>query len=372
MKTVAIVKKNKLDFSDLEKYCACILYVENSSNNLKNKKDILNDYLWSLLEPYVEFCDIDENNLIEYVCDKLINDFPGKNPDQLFYHTEGSFSSPKKYIEFIYGQPTWSNYKTDNILNMNDFGCLLSLKHTVIENTCIVFANKYDLAKPNFVSIDSINKNDLIRIIRRRFFHSAIVIKENTLTKYYYQSVQHLVSVVFGLTLDNDISKLSFSFLKYNLLYFFNKDKTKYVNQIATRINGSYKMYGDVLILNELEENINTNLSLHEIKRLNVLAYGRLYDREIMENEQHTTTKIELDTDGKEQEKKITPYWSKFIVVEHRMLKWIENKNKCINCDKKMNITDKMITCNKCFRIKYCSVECEKEFNSYHYDECFN
>ena len=40
-----------------------------------------------------------------------------------------------------------------------------------------------------------------------------------------------------------------------------------------------------------------------------------------------------------------------------------------VNCSKPFNIP---IICQRCYRIKYCSNECEEEFRSYHYDECLN
>ena len=174
---------------------------------------------------------------------------------------------------------------------------------------------------------------------------------------------------VYGLTENDNIERLPLSHLKYNLLFFFQYDKSKYVNKIATRINGLYRMYGDVLMLHELEENIYANISLHEAKRLNVLSYGRLYDRQLKSDETHTTNKIEVDENGKEHEKKVIPYWSKYITIENRMIKWKENKNKCIYCNGEMI---KPIMCDKCFRVKYCSKKCQRDFSDYHGDECIN
>ncbi len=130
-----------------------------------------------------------------------------------------------------------------------------------------------------------------------------------------------------------------------------------------------YQLHGDVLLLHELEENIHANLSIKETKKLNILSYGRLYDRELKKEEIHTVKMTELGKDGTETEKNIIPYWSRYIVVEARIKKYDNIKNLCMNCGKNMI---KKIICNKCYRARYCSQNCMNEFAHYHDDECIN
>ncbi len=177
-----------------------------------------------------------------------------------------------------------------------------------------------------------------------------------------------MISKIFGLGEKDSIQKLSFSHLKYNLTFYFQLDKTKYINQIATRMNASYRVYGDVLLLNEMDENIYSNISIHETKRLNVLSYGRLYDRGLKENEIQQIQQTELDKDGKPIERKVTPYWNKYAIVEHRMTEWKKTKDRCMNCYQEFKIP---VICQSCYRVKFCSKKCEKEYESYHYDDCF-
>lgn len=369
MKTIAIVEKNRCNFDKIEEYASTLLYVEHNIEERKKIKKNINNYIWSVIEPYVKFEEVNDEDFITRICENANNCFPNKKPDEFFYHTEASYSFPKKFIEFFYCQPLWKDYVGGNVENMNNLACLLSLKHNVIENNCVIFANRFDLSAPHFTEIDSITKEDIIRIVRRRFFFSAILIKDDTMVKYYYQDPKYLISKIFGLKENDNIQKLSFSHLKYNLVFYFLHDKTKYINKIATRINGSYRIYGDVIILHEMEENVFANISIHEAKRLNVVSYGRLYDRQLKNEEIHTIPTVDVDDNGKQIEKKTTPFWSRYIVMDRRMLKWQETKNKCINCDKEMI---KPIICEKCYRVKYCSESCKKEFQSYHSDECLN
>jgi len=304
MRTIAVIKKNKCSFGKMEELAMPLLYKQHIPEEKSRLMKNINDYIWSVIEPYVTFINIGtDDDFMTVICQNLITSFPDKNPGDFFYHTEGSYSSPKKFIELVYCQPMWKDYSGAQPANMNHYGCLFSLKHHVIENDCIIIANRYDLNAPYFTMIDSVTKDDLLRIVRRRFFFTAVLIGSDSMTKYYYQNPSYLVSTIFGMNMTDKIEKLPFSHLKYNLIYYFKQNKTNYVNQIATRINGSYRVHGDVLVLHEMEENIYTNLSVHEMKRLNVLSYGRLYDRQLKPEENYSITKIEIDDDGKENKK---------------------------------------------------------------------
>lgn len=370
MVTIAVIEKNQCLFPDLEKYAAHLLYREHSSEERKKIKEEINHYLWSTIEPYVKFVQIHpDDDFMTVVCNKLIQNFSDKNPDEFYYHTEASYSFPKRYLELIHCLPMWPEYQKDRQENINAIGCLFSLKHSVIENHCIVIANRYDLSAKHFVVMDSVTKEDILRVIRRRFFFSAILIKDQAMAKYYYQDPAYLISTIYHLGGKDTIEKLSVSHLKYNLVFYFQHDRDKYVNQIATRINGSFRLHGDVLMIHEMEENIFANLSIREAKRLNVLSYGRLYDRRLKDDEMHSIVSRALDENGKEIEKKQEPYWSRYIVVEKRMLIWKEKKNRCINC---WQVMKKPIVCDRCYRVKFCSQNCQQEFHSYHQDECIN
>ena len=368
MKKIAVIAKNRCHFEELDKYAIPLLYEDHNPEDRIKLKKSLNDYLWSVVEPYVTFIEINEDNdFLTIVSKELTKCFHDKNPDQFFYHTESSYSCPKKFIELIYCQPLWDTYQKSQIENINNLGCLFSLKHHLVENNCIIIGNDYDLSSPNYIKLTSVSKEDILRVIRRRYFFSAIVVKNDVMVKYYYQDPKYLITKVFGIGYNDSIQKISINHLKYNLTFYFQQDKTKYVNKIATRINGLYRIHGDVIILHDMEENIFTNFSIHECKRLNVLSYGRLYDRQLKEDEVHTVDSPEVDEKGNVSEKKVTPYWSRYLVISRRMLEW--EKNKCINCSKE---AIKPIICQRCFRAKYCSEECMKEFNNYHYEECMN
>jgi hypothetical protein len=368
MITIASISKNRCNFEDLHRF-ADLLYRDHSLDERKKLRTDIDNYIWSVIEPYIKFIFVDPDDLLTVICENITNTFPDKNPDQFSFHTEESYSFPKRYMEIVYAYPLWKDYELNNTDNMNNVGSLYSLKHSVIENNCIVIANSYDLTKPKSLVMDSVTREDLLRMIRRRYLFTGVLISQNKMTKYYYQDPRYLIMKIYGMKETDNIEKLSVNCFGYHLNFYFQHDTSNYLNEIATRINGHYQLYGDILLLHEFEENVYANLSIHEVKRLNVLSYGRLYDRELRTEEIHTVPTINVDDKGKEIEKQVTPYWSKYIVVEARMQSWKINKNKCINCSQDMK---NPIICTKCYRVKYCSDKCQREFSQYHYDECLH
>lgn len=368
MITIATIDKNKCYFQ-VENHLQKILYSPHDLSTRRNLKNDFNEYIWDIISPYITFLEIDSQELITVACQQLTKIFPEKKPDNdFFYHTEASYSFPKKFLELIYCQPMWKDYELSKPENMNNIACLFSIKQHVIENTCIIIANRYDVNSPKSVVLDSVTKQDILRVIRRRYYFSAILVQENNLVKYYYQNPVYLISTIFGLNQQDSIQHTNLDFLKYNLLFYFQHDKSKYLNKIATRINGNFQLHGDVLILHSIEDGIFVNLSLREIKRINVLSYGRLYDRELQSHEIRTEKLLDVDEQGNQHEKIITPYWSRYIIIEERIKKWKNNKNKCLAC----GINKHGIVCCICFRAKFCSLKCQQDFDHYHYQECIN
>lgn len=358
----AVIEKNKCNFSQMREFALPLLYKNHSEENRKELKNKINEYIWSEISPYVKIIEIDtEDDFITSVCESLVSN-SDEQKDDYFYHTEASYSFPKRFIELIYCRQI--NNKVNDIDVINSIGCLFSLSHTVIINNCVVIANEYNMEGKNSVSLFPIEKEDLIRVIRRRYFFTAILITpDNQLIKYYYQNLEYLLRTIFDLP----TAKLSFSHLKYNLTCYFAEHISLPVNPIATRIVGSRRIFGKALFIHELEDNIYANLSIREIKRLNVLSYGKMENRELQEEEVNYETVMEVDSNGNSKRIKKTPYWSRYLIINNRMKKWKENKNRCMNCSL---LSNKIITCTECYRAIYCSGRCKIEHENYHKEDC--
>lgn len=384
---IALIRKNTLTFDQMTEYVVPLLY-RKLGDEKKELRDKLNDYIWSIIGEFVIFATVDEYSFMDCVADHILKGLQNHSYDEIFFHVDRTFSTPKKALEFCYGTSLQSTYVKNKEENLNDYGCLLSIPHHIIENSCVLYGLNYDLNSDTLVKLSTVDKMDLIRIIKRRYFFSAILLKKvldektnkysDVTEKYYYQNPQVLVNEVFQLTEENPtIEKLKVSIFKYNLVFYFKQDKTNYVNDIATRINGAYIIRGDVLILHEMEENIYTNISLRELKRINVLSYGRLYDREIKPDEDVECNDIAVPADlppnTNEEDVKnhiqARQMWTKYIVVEKRMMKRKSQGDVCSFCYKKII---KPVVCQRCFRARYCSVECETDNKSPHYDDCIH
>lgn len=360
---IAIIKQNNILFDDLEKYVLPLLYIKHSKDTRTQIKQEIYNYIWSIIEQYISFINIEnEEDFYEIMCSEVQENFADHDPSECTYYTEGSYSTPKRFYELVYWKPSWKDYQnsTCNTSIINNIGCLFSLSHSVIENSCVIIANEYDLSATKYVKQTSITKNNIIKIICRRYFHSAVLIGETSLVKYYYQNLQYLVSIIFNT--EDKIDTIPFSHLKYNLVYYFKQYATKYINQIATRINGEHRIYGDVLVIHEMDDDIYTNITIHEMKRLNVLSYGSSKDRELNETEMFTIPDYQIDGEHK------VPFWSRYIVSNNRMTIWQQNKNKCIGCDNKC--ID--LCCNKCYRVNYCSMACQEADYENHKEECIS
>lgn len=362
-KTIAIIEKNKCQFDDLEQFAMPLLYKLHTDNERFAIKERLNNYLWSVISPYVKFEEVDEMDLAENICTHVATDFPDVTLDKLFYHTESSYSSPKKFLEIFYAQNP--NEKDKNFNNMNNLGCLFSLKHTVIENKCVIIGNEYDLDQKHYLKLGSVTRDDILRVIRRRFFHTAIFLRGAEIEKYYYQNPGFLISKLFDLQETDNIEKLAFAHLKYNLVFYFKQVKTNPINATATRINGFYPIHGNVLILHEMEDNIYTNLSKTEIKNIDLLSYGDLADREMTDKEKYVID--EPKTADEKEPTKTIPFWSRFLVTQNRLKILKDAPKLCHYCEKEI-VTP--IVCKQCFRVQCCSKKCFDNIYLLHFADC--
>lgn len=367
MVQIAIIDTNQCVFNDLEKYVIDLLYRPYVKNNIFNElKTKINDYIWSVIKNYVVFVnvsDINNEEFLQNICNILTEKF-NKPLNNFYFHTENSFSFPKKHFEIMHCEPLWNDYKSLVAENINNIGCYFSFEQKIIENRFISLCYKYTDTDNNYtVILDNIAKQDIVRIIKRRHIFSAILIQNDEIIKYYYNNKNYLIEKIFGKNCK--ITETKTTILNYNLKL-YSETEANIVNKIGTRLYGEKKLFGDVLIFHEFEENVPANLSIHELKRLNILSYGRMYDRKLKVEEINTDINPSIDFNS---EKK-NSIKSRYTVVNNRMknLKIDNYKsiNKCINC----NSEDGSIICSKCFRIKYCSIKCYNEYMSYHFDDC--
>lgn len=309
---VALIQEHKINLELLSEYISKVINKE----NYKNEKELLIKYIYDQVKNHIKYIQVSQlNDIIGY----------NLNNDKVIT-TEISYSGLYGCYEIIY-----ENEKGEK---MNDFACLCSLEQHVIYNNAILIKNKFDNKQEKNVNNTNITKYDIKRIIKRRFLLSAILIENGKLTKYYYKNTNDLLYTIFN---TDKVKKIHTSLYGFQLSFYYIEGN---INEMATRLNSSFKIYGKCLVIHETEdEKTQDKLGMKDIKLLDKVAYGRLYDRKILS-------------------------WNKYYDILNK-----ESDNTCPYCN---DIIIKEYLCKKCFRQKYCSEECYIYFLNYHYDECIN
>lgn len=313
MITVAVIEQNNINFSSLHPHLTGILYTDKPIKGRKAIED--------LIKPYVSMHQMEEDDFIEFACLQL-----SKDPTQTIFHTEVSFSTPKGCCEIMFCDEG----------EMNQIASLLSLKHTVVRGKCVVILNKYNPLRKSDLTFEI-----LTSLIKRRFYHSAILIKPSgECIKYYYQDIRYLIHMLFGVDSSDTIESCEVEVLQYTLSMFFRYKQSE-INPMATRINGMYRLHGPVLVMHNIKKTIPTNLSLGELETIDKASYGRLYDRKADESDD---------------------IWTRYATLQAHTI-----KDNCVLCG-----DPGKITCERCYRVRYCSKQCQIEFRGHHVDDCIN
>jgi len=324
---IAYLLPNTCYFSEIGQYLIRFLYVKISAENYHQARRALDDYLWGEISRYIYFHNIDVEDLeagLSSICQTLVSYYPGKDLQHFYFHTEISYSFPKGCLEIVHAERLFKAPQ-----NMNHLGCLFSLKHTVVEDTCALLYYRYDLSAAKKIKPESISRADILRALRRRYYLTAVMVGKQELAKYYYREPDNLADGILG----GRIKKIKFDVHGYHLVCYYDTDSRDYINQVATRMNGQVLIRGDALFLHELADDIYANLSRRELKRLNVLSY----------------------------QSKITPpedLWNRYLVVEYLMQQYHDIKNRCSICQQ----ADVSQICQICYRAKICgSQTCQEQ-----------
>lgn len=359
MVKVAIIKKNSLTFSGLRDILIPLLYTPLEKVERRRHKKLIDEYFESEINKYITIKDFSEdtNELLTQVALEIVEGFPTRVPgDDFSYNTETSYSNSKKYLEIIYATPSWSDYQKHLPENFNTIGCYSSLRHTIIENDCALIASSITTGKP---IITDITLADVIRILKRRFYQSSVLVYQTEMFKYYYQRIEDVIDKFFAEKKDQLVQS-KVNILK-NELYVYHLPDGNVTNTVASRIVGytikDYALFAAILHEGERaapvsETKIMTvfdNLTIHQMQRLNILAYGPDSFRKcagsdtIMKRQNNKNDNFENET------------WSKHAVVQLRLPIQKQYLTKCANCQQPLT---KKYTCPTTFRYKYCSNEC--------------
>lgn len=354
---IAFVKYNNLDLNNiLDTYLAPLLYHHMDKNTRTNIMNRLNFELWNLIEKYVTFVTCpDTTKLLDIIHENMGQYLDGDSK----LVTKYSFSNSHKFIEIVYLHKDNNNYNKSKV---NELGCLANLDHNFVQDTFCFIAYDYDIDSEKYLKISDVTNKDIIRSIKRRYFNSACLVDNTKIDKLYYQKTTTLCSRIF----DNNVTQAIYETVdtsKYLLhcVHIPNNPINTYVNKIATRICRK-KIFGPALFfsiykMDNKDTVIYENISVRELKFLNILSFGDLSEVCDSTIDDSLDTVVVPDEFGTKQ-KKIYPIWSKHVYKLYAQKNKLFMNTLCYSCNLNL-IKNKEIECSDCYAYRFCSDICK-------------
>lgn len=355
MVRVAVIKPGNLSMSDLAEVISPLLYKALIKEGRRVHKTRIEEKISEILQPYVRMEEIGGEDVLS----QMVQLIQPPSEEDLRFNCEASYGYSRGFTEVLY------RMEQSEETPVNAIGCYHSLSHTVIRGDCLVVANRFVVNSNGSVAVvrGDLEMQDLVRVIRRRFYRSAMLVDGEMMAKYYYQSSQHLIESIFGGGTESasspsakarqeglQIKTEELSFLNHSLSLRHREESQGVVNKIASRLLGK-KLVGPVIFQlhlekpNDLTDDISDNLTERCLKRINLLAYGSLSERNVGKND--LPAEYLQDNDN---------HWCRYYYLESRMSALKRNPRRCAGC--RGELGTKQFTCPVTYRYKYCSEQC--------------
>ena len=207
------------------------------------------------------------------------------------------------------------------------------------------------LCVPSDVTLDNI-----VDILRKKITPRCVVIKaDGTIEEIKFLNNPFTDSLNRNV---EDFDSIEVPILEYNLLLYFEKEAvTKVLNKKASKLMGTTKVYGDVVIIMMDTENDFGYLTKDLLDNLLTLSSGDISTRDITDEERHKDEKIN----------DLPLVFNKHRILQSRLL---AHKIVCgqPSCNKELQTGTN--TCTGCYRINYCTKECQAQHWSQHRHTC--
>jgi hypothetical protein len=165
----------------------------------------------------------------------------------------------------------------------------------------------------------------------------------------------------FSDTLKRDISEFNsveVPILDHNLILFYEKDSsTKLLNKKASKLIGTAKVYGDVVIVLMEAENSYGTIDKQLLENLLTLSSGDISNRDVTDSERHKDEVI----DG------LPVVSNRHRIMQKRLS---EYKKRCANSSCSSDGDTSSNVCTGCYRVSYCSKECQAADWNTHKNGC--
>ena len=334
MFNLAIIKKNKVGI-DMEK-----ISDESSSSPFEYLKDLIKDN--------ISFVTVESTDEMMHLIVSTIN----LNGDRIASTTHCHEESDNIY-QICHLNPKRNNLpeNQDDINYLASFlttgrelvyGDAVYIKSIITENgTCM----------PTDIGVD-----EIVNILYRKIRPVCVLMKtDGTIHEIKF------LNNPFSDSLNRDISDfdlIEVPILEHNVILYFEKspnDKT--LNKKASRLIGTSKVRGDVIVVLMETENSFGSINKSLIDNLLVVSSGDMSNRDITDEERHKDETIN---------------GLSVIINKHRILqkRLSEYKKKCSNpkCNSESDLSPNV--CTGCYRVTYCSKECQSDDWSSHKKGC--
>ena len=262
MITFAVIKPGQISL-DMGKPVMPLLYTA----DLSSKRDV-DRLILDQCKHQIEFVQVPKAQLMDAVCEELA---VGRSqlPENLFYHTYQSLSTSNRHLEILTAE---SLGESPTVNDVNALGCLFSLDHRVMYHRLIVLANQYRSSAARNVDLTDLVSADIARVIRRRYYHSGLLVADGQVQKYHYQNPEYLAKMLLSSYTSSVIELFG-----YRLRVFTTGGCI--VNESVTRVMGQ-RVNGPALVIFEAETETDQvmgvygHLSRSDWRVLDAISYG--------------------------------------------------------------------------------------------------
>lgn len=314
-----------------------IVLIKPNNLNIENISSITKEKINEIINEYTELITVTHDTMMENII-KLIN-----------LNTEiiGSTDLCYQNSNYIY-QLCHIDYKSNKIdhenIKQNELGSILTIENNDILGNAVLIKSK--IGNNYLCETSSMDKDLLYDLIYNRIFHKGIIVKTNGEIDEFEFNKNPFEN------LDVDISNyryIELQFLKFDFILFIQLDpKPNEINKKITRIAGTYKVHGDVIMISQATINNFLNIDKILFDKIDEISWGNLSDRKLTEEE---------NKDG-EHINNLPIVMNRYCVLEKRLK---ENINKFQN---------KKLICTGCYRTKYSNATEQAKDWQYHKNNC--
>lgn len=206
---------------------------------------------------------------------------------------------------------------------------------------------------------NSTHMDDIANILYSKFVHKGIYVSTNDNQDVIeFDYFKHPIEY-YNITNEDDLKNYNIKdieFMGFSLCMVL-ESSSSILNKRATRIFGTQKVKGDVLIISKSPHEYY-DLTHAMYKKIQDLSYGTLKSRELDEEEKQ---------EGK-LSNGLPVINNKYVILEKRYDNFKKKGHLCFHCNNKFVGTE--LTCTGCYRVKYHTVECQKDSWDTHKKEC--